>query len=118
MSPRAPSPEQRLSDMVAAARQCAGWSQGVSPQDLADDPKLFDALCRNIIIIGEAASHVPVQYRSQMSAIPWRNVVATRNLLVHEYWLVERGLLLMIVHNELPRLISAIDAWRNAKART
>lgn len=40
---------------------------------------------RRIEIIGEAASHVSSQLRSQHSEIPWRQIVGQRNILIHAY---------------------------------
>ena len=45
----------------------------------------FDAILRNLELIGEAATHVPEDARAQNPEIPWRRLVATRNRLIHGY---------------------------------
>jgi uncharacterized protein with HEPN domain len=110
------APEARINDIVEAARMCIDWTNANEAKAIVEDTKLFNALCRSISIIGEAANHLPTEYRTEMSVIPWRKIVAMRNLLVHRYWFVDRGLLLLIIHNELPNLISVIEGWQTARA--
>jgi uncharacterized protein with HEPN domain len=110
------APDSRINDIVEAARTCIDWTKATEAKTIFEDTKLFDALCRRMSIIGEAANHLPTEYRTEMSVIPWRKIVAMRNLLVHRYWFVDRGLLLLIVHNELPNLVSVIEGWRTARA--
>ena len=45
----------------------------------------YDATLRNIELIGEAATHVPVNVREANPEISWRMIVATRNRLIHGY---------------------------------
>jgi uncharacterized protein with HEPN domain len=104
------SPEDRLADMLDAAQTCIGWIDGLSAQQLAEDAVRFQAVCKMLVILGEAASHIPSTLRVQLSAIPWRKVVGLRNLIVHEYWAVERGLIFLIVRNQMPSLVTVIDA--------
>lgn len=118
MNSTALTPERRLTDMLEAAKTCLAWAAGQSAREISANEVLFDALCRKITVLGEAAGHVPLQLRTQMSAIPWRRVVATRNLLVHQYWLVDQAVHLLIIHNHIPSLIATIEAWRDGKART
>ncbi len=41
----------------------------------------FDAVVRNIEIIGEAGRQLPPEIREQMNEIPWRKIIGMRNLL-------------------------------------
>ena len=54
-------------------------------RDSSPVPKTYDATLRNLELIGEAATHVPQAVRDSASEIPWRQVVATRNRLIHGY---------------------------------
>lgn len=39
-----------------------------------------------IQIIGEAAANISASLRDQYSHIPWQDVIAMRNVLVHQYF--------------------------------
>ena len=106
------TPEDRLNDMVEAGRTCMSWLDGLTVQQLADNRMLFHAICRLLIVMGEAASHVPSSYRARLSAIPWTKVVGLRNLIAHQYWIVELGLIFLVVRNQVPVLVNLIDAWQ------
>jgi uncharacterized protein with HEPN domain len=44
---------------------------------------VFDATLRKLELIGEAARNVPEEIRSLAPGIPWRQIIATRNRIVH-----------------------------------
>ena len=37
-------------------------------------------------IIGEAAKHVPSNYREKWNQIPWKDIAGIRDIIVHEYF--------------------------------
>ncbi len=69
MSSATPSPlpdrDDRLylSDMVAFCERVAAYSAGHDQESLVADRMRYDAVLRNLELIGEAATHVPVTRR-------------------------------------------------------
>jgi uncharacterized protein with HEPN domain len=49
------------------------------------DERTYDAVVRNLEIIGEAAKHVPNDLRCQVPGVDWRKVAAFRDVLAHAY---------------------------------
>jgi uncharacterized protein with HEPN domain len=49
----------------------------------AESQLLLDAVCRNVEIIGEAASRLDVEFRDLYPQISRRAIIDTRNILVH-----------------------------------
>jgi len=45
----------------------------------------YDAKLRNVELMGEAATHIPVEVRASAPDIPWREIVGARNRLAHGY---------------------------------
>jgi len=45
----------------------------------------YNATLRNLELIGEAATRIPQSVRNAAVQIPWRQIVATRNRLIHAY---------------------------------
>lgn len=59
-----------------------------------------DAIERNLQIIGEAATHLPVEIIADHPEVPWPQIRGFRNILVHQYF----GVDLDLVDNHLPVL--------------
>ena len=56
------------------------------------------------VIIGEAVNKIPKEFLSQYSDVPWAEVIALRNTLVHEYWIVDEEILYEIIKSDMPKL--------------
>lgn len=106
-------PDQRdvsyLWDMLEAARQVIDFTRGVSLDEYSGNPMLYLAVERGIQIIGEAANRVSPVFQEAHPEIPWRKIVAQRNVLVHEYGDIEHALLWDLVQNHLPRLLQQLE---------
>jgi uncharacterized protein with HEPN domain len=74
----------------------------------AESPLVVDAVCRNLEIIGEAASKLDPPFRQAHSEIPWRSIIDTRNILIHSYDQVNPGVLGGIVERDIPQLLAAV----------
>lgn len=87
MSDGAPPREWRfcVEDMVAFSDRVLAYTKGIDRTQLASEPMRYDATLRNLELIGEAASHVPVEVRAAATDVPWRLVVTVRNRLIHGY---------------------------------
>ena len=71
---------------------------------LRADAMRFDAVLRNLELIGEAATHVPEAIRLAHPDIPWRLVIATRNRLIHGYLGIDEDTVWSIVSVDVPAL--------------
>ena len=105
--------ELRLQHMIAAAEEVIAFSGQRSRADLEHDLLLVRGLSMSIGILGEAAAHVSDGTRQLAPEIPWRDIVAMRNFLVHEYFRVDLDLLWLTptrsVPGILPLLLALID---------
>ena len=72
-------------------------------------PIVYDAVCRNLEIIGEAASKLPDDFRSAHPGIPWRAMIDTRNILIHAYYRVAPEILTDIVKTDIPQLQASVN---------
>ena len=50
-----------------------------------EDEKTQDAVMYNLIILGEAANRIPVDFQDNHPEIPWTSVIGTRNVIIHGY---------------------------------
>ena len=63
---------------------------------------------RRIEIIGEAARRVSQETRDQHPRIPWREMTSMRNLVIHEYDVVDINQVWDTVQNKIPPLIEEL----------
>jgi len=72
--------------------------------DFLSHRKTVDAVIRNLIIIGEAAGHIPEEICQAHPTIPWNDMRAMRNFVVHEYFGVSDKILWDTIQINLPPL--------------
>jgi len=63
-----------------------------------------DATLRNLEILGEAANNIPLDIRARYQQVPWREMIDTRNKLIHGYAGLDDEIIWDIVSNDIPRL--------------
>lgn len=74
-----------LYDMLTAARNIQRFISGRTRQEYAENLLLRSAVERQVEILGEAARRVSASFKSAHPEIPWRQIIAQRNVLIHEY---------------------------------
>jgi uncharacterized protein with HEPN domain len=67
-----------------------------------------EAVLRNLEIIGEAARVISEDLRQKHSEIPWKQIGAFRNFVIHVYWSVKLERIWQIIEVDLPTLQSQI----------
>lgn len=95
----------RIDDIVAAIDAILEYTAGMDRAGFAADRRTVDAVVRNLIIIGEAAGHVPDEVVTANPQIPWARMRGMRNLAVHEYFGVDADVLWNTVTGNLPELL-------------
>lgn len=99
----------RLRHMRDHAAEAIALTEDKEQIALEDDRLLELALVRLMEIIGEAAGRITPETRRQLPTIPWADVVAMRNRLIHGYDSVDHNILWDTIRHDLPALLLAID---------
>ncbi len=100
----------RLQHMVEAAQSAIGFVSGRKRADLDQDRMLLFAVTRAIEIVGEAASKISDETRSEHRGIPWKAIIGMRNRLVHAYFDINADVLWQTVTVEIPQVLPALLA--------
>ncbi len=99
----------RIRHMLDAAREATEFANNRNRADLDDNRMLTLSIIKSIEILGEAASKVTREGREAHSEIPWTDIVATRNRLIHVYFDIDLDLVWNSVTDDLPPLIAALE---------
>lgn len=99
-----------LRHMRDHAREALALIQYKHRVDLDTDRLLNLSLVRLLEIVGEAATRVSPADRTRYTAIPWSQIIALRNRLIHGYDTVDFDIMWEILTNDLPPLLATLDA--------
>ncbi len=98
------------------ANASSAYTVGFDAPALLADRMRYDATLRNLELIGEAATRVPVELRERAPEMPWRLVIGTRNRLAHGYLGIEPETVWLIATDSVPRLRDQLRALLAASA--
>lgn len=96
------SDRERFADILAAIQRCEDYEPFLRSEELAS--MAYDAVLRNLAVIGEAVRSLPSETREAMPDVPWAAIAGLRNIVVHEYFRVDPDLILDIVEDQLSPL--------------
>jgi len=100
-----------LRDIAESCARIQRYTQGLTQVGLVQDERTYDAVVRNLEVIGEAAKHISDNLRGQMPDIEWRKVASMRDIIAHVYFGIDNDILWDVVQNKIPRLVHSIDSF-------
>jgi uncharacterized protein with HEPN domain len=101
----------RLRHMLDATREALSFVAGKPRAELDVNRMLALSLVKSIEIIGEAASRVSPDCRAQCREVPWPDIIAMRNRLIHAYFDINLDIVWQTVTEELPPLVVELEKY-------
>jgi uncharacterized protein with HEPN domain len=74
-----------LAELCGACRDVAAFLEGAALQSFPQGSLLLSAVCFKFVVLGEASARLSGAIHARFSQIPWKEIRATRNYIVHEY---------------------------------
>lgn len=99
----------RLKHIIDAIERIKRHLKNASPSDLKTSEVLFDAVTKQLIIIGEAAANLSEKFQSKHTNIPFHKIVGMRNRLIHEYFNVSPDVVWATIQKDIPKLNETIS---------
>ena len=98
-----------LWDITQACEDILNFISNIDLAEFERNKLIRFAVERQILVIGEAANHLSDNFITNNPQVPWRKIIALRNIIAHEYGeiLVERIWLTATIH--IPELLSNIN---------
>jgi len=70
---------------------------------------LQSAVERKVEIIGEAARKISDEFKKSHPQIPWKSIIAQRNVMIHDYGEIKQDRVWAVATKHIPPLISQIE---------
>ncbi len=93
-----------LSDIVEAADHIAQFIAEVDFPAFLQSEMLRSAVVQKLVVIGEAAARVPNELADRHPEVPWPQIIAFRNILVHAYFGIDWDIVWRAATNRCPVL--------------
>ncbi len=97
-----------VDDMIGFVEKVIAYTDGLDQNEFVKSGLNYDAAVRNLELIGEAAMPIPDKIRHSYQAISWRQLIATRNCLIHGYLGIDNDTLWSIITDDIPILLPAL----------
>jgi uncharacterized protein with HEPN domain len=86
MSPSSRDWRLYADDMVESCAKIRRFIAGMTYEGFVADERTYDAVVRNLEVIGEAAKNLPEEVLVRAPAVEWRKIRGMRDILAHGYF--------------------------------
>ena len=85
------------------------YSTDVDFETFKSDKMRYFAIVKNVETIGEAANMLTKDFLEDHPTIPWSDIIAMRNVLVHDYYNISDSKLWATVKEDVPYLKAIVS---------
>ena len=100
-----------LSDILEACKKVRLYTAKMSRAEFEQNSMTYDAVVRNLEIVGEAAKHTPVEIRDGLTAVEWRKIAGLRDILAHAYFGIDDDIIWSVITNKIPHLRASLEQY-------
>jgi len=81
-----------------------GYVKGFTEIKFAKSSLIQDAVTRRLEILGQDVKNLPEEIKTNHPSVPWKNIAGSRDILAHDYFQVDYGIIWETVRKDLPLL--------------
>lgn len=102
------SDKARLNHILDAINAIEEYTTEVSFEDFTRSSEKTFATVKQFEIIGEAANRISEETRNLDKEIEWAKIIGLRNIMVHDYYIIDHSVIWEIIEDELIKLKTQI----------
>lgn len=97
-----------LEDILRSCQRILHYTAGMTYEGFVSNNLVYDAVLRNIEIVGEAVKQIPTEVREQYPEVDWRRIAGMRDVVAHHYFSIHDEIVWDIVVNKIPELTEKV----------
>ena len=97
-------------DMHHCCAKVMRYTHGLSQDQFLGNELVYDAVLRNLELLGEAAKQIPTEVQQRHPNVPWRRIAGLRDVLAHAYFGLEEDTIWQTIGHSIPALAEQLDA--------
>ncbi len=98
-----------FNDIQYSCEKILRFTQNLSLDQFMTNELIYDAVLRNLMIIGEAAKNIPENIRNEYPDVEWKKISRFRDIIAHAYFGIDNTILWDIIQSKIPVLLKAIS---------
>lgn len=75
-----------LDDMIKSCDKILKYTRNITFEEFIADDLIYDAVIRNLEILGEATKQLPQDLRDRYPDTEWRSIAGLRDIIAHAYF--------------------------------
>ena len=105
------SDDSVIVDIVDAARCIGEFLFEVDQSRFMRDREKQSAVLHQLMVLGEAVKRLSTDFREARSDVPWSNIAAMRDRLIHLYDDVDLQVVWDAATEDVPKLLSFVESF-------
>jgi len=92
----------RLQHIIDSICEIENYTSLITIEEFSKSSEKKFASVKQLEIIGEAAGKITNETKSGHPEVEWAKIIALRNILVHEYYVIDENIVWNIITEDLP----------------
>ena len=99
---------ERLLDILEAIQRIEKYAER-GKLAFEKDELIQNWMVSHITMIGEACRSLPQDFQARHTDVPWADIIAMRNILIHHYFGIDLEAVWLVVQRDIPELKTQIQ---------
>ncbi len=97
-----------LNDILEMIADIGEFTQSLTFNEFKKDKKTVYAVIRCLEVIGEASKQIPSNVKKHYQQVPWEDIAAMRDKLIHEYFGADVDIIWQTIQEDLDPLEATV----------